>query len=327
MENLLLAILPKRQTSVVVRYGITVTIVGSAALLRLALDESLRGYPLLLFIPAVFLSALLFDRGSGFIATLLSAILAVTFFIEPRGSLLIEARHWFPIFVFVLIGFAIAAVTEALRQAVRKLERLEHARAVQLEELGHRIKNDLATVGSLLRLQSRSVESDAARAALDSAIVRLNVIAQVHQRLRQTDDEFAVVDMGIYLEDLSRGLGDLLRDVRPIALRVSSDPILLPSHQAVSVGLIVNELVTNAFKYAFPDGEGGTVDIVLRGNADSLMIIVEDNGVGCPPDVGEGVGSRLIKLMAAQFNGEVTRAPTSSGCRTEVRLDLRSAVG
>lgn len=164
-----------------------------------------------------------------------------------------------------------------------------------------------------------------ARDALDSAIVRLNVIAQVHQRLRQTDGEVAAVDMVAYLEDLSRGLGDLLRDIRPIALRVSSDSILLPSNQAVSVGLIVNELATNAFKYAFPDAEGGTVDIMLRGNADHITIIVEDNGVGCPPDAGEGVGSRLIKLMAAQFDGDVSREPARRGCRTEVRLNLRGS--
>jgi len=295
-----------------------------AGLLRLALDESLRGYPLLLFIPAVFLSALLFDRGSGFFATALSATIAAAYFIEPRGSVLVEARHWFPIFVFVLVGFTIAAVTEALRKAVRKLERLESARAVQLEELGHRIKNDLATVGSLLRLQARSVGDGAARNALESATVRLNVIAQVHQRLRQTEDDLATVEMATYLEDLARGLGDLLRDIRPIGLRVFCDPILLPSNQAVSVGLIVNELATNAFKYAFPDGEGGTVDIVLRGDADNLLIVVEDNGVGCPPNVGEGVGSRLIKLMAAQFNGSVSREPAERGCRTEVRLNLRS---
>lgn len=80
---------------------------ASAAFVRLALDEPLRGDPLLLFIPAVFLSALLFDRGSGFLATLLSAAAATIWFIDPRGSLLIETSHWFPIFLFVLIGFAI----------------------------------------------------------------------------------------------------------------------------------------------------------------------------------------------------------------------------
>jgi K+-sensing histidine kinase KdpD len=165
MENLLLAILPQRQTSILVRYGVTAAIVGCAGLLRLALDESLRGYPLLLFIPAVFLSALLFDRGSGFIATLLSAVVAGAYFIEPRGSGFLEARQWFPIFVFVLIGFAISAVTETLRKAVRKLERLEKAKDLQLEELAHRIKNDLATVGSLLRLQARSVDKGPSRDA------------------------------------------------------------------------------------------------------------------------------------------------------------------
>jgi K+-sensing histidine kinase KdpD len=105
MESLLLAILSRRQTSMLVRYGATAAIVGCAALVRLALGESLRGYPLLLFIPAVFLSALLFDRGSGFLAALLSAVVAAAYFIEPTASTFVEARHWFPIFVFVLIGW------------------------------------------------------------------------------------------------------------------------------------------------------------------------------------------------------------------------------
>lgn len=136
---------------------------GCAPLLRLAPGESLRGSPLLLLIPAVFLSALLFDRGSGFLATLLSAVVAAAYFIEPTGSTFVEVRHWFPIFVFVLIGFAISAVAET----VRKFERLEKAKALQLAELVHRIKNDPATVGSLLRLQARSVDKGQTRDALD----------------------------------------------------------------------------------------------------------------------------------------------------------------
>jgi hypothetical protein len=188
----------------------------------------IRGFSYLLFSVA-----LLFDRGSGFLATLLSAVVAAAYFIEATGSTFVEARHWFPIFIFVLIGFAISAVTETLRKTVRKLERLEKAKALQLEELAHRIKNDLATAGSLLRLQARSVDKGPSRDALESAIVRLNVIAHVHQRLRQTDSDLAVVDMAAYLDALSRSLGDLLRGVKPIALRVSSDPIVLPSNQAM----------------------------------------------------------------------------------------------
>ena len=323
MQNLLIALLPRRQPSVIVRYAITLTIVGCAALLRLSLDEPLRGYPLLLFIPAVFLSALLFDRGSGFLATLVSAALAAGLFIEPPGIVLVEARHWFPVSLFILIGFAISAVTEALRETVRKLERAENAKAVQLEELGHRIKNDLATVGSLLRLQAKSIDNGPAKEAIESAINRMSVIAQVHQRLRPVAGQIVLVDVAAYLEDLCQSLGDLLRDVRPIALRVSSDPVELPSTQAVSVGLIVNELVTNAIKYAFPDGKGGTVDIDLRVEGDDAFITVEDNGIGCPPEIDEGLGSRLIKLLVAQFEGEVSREVRARGCRVEVRLNLR----
>jgi two-component sensor histidine kinase len=321
MENLLLAVLPRRQKSIWMRYGITTAIVVFAAILRIALDDALHGYPLLLFIPAVFLAALLFDRGSGFLATFLSAFITAIVFIEPRWSLMIDFRQWFPLFLFVVIGCLISAVTEALRQAVQKLERLERSKTVLLEELGHRIKNDLATVGSLLRLQSRGLEPEAGREALESAIVRLNVIAKVHQRLQHTADDKAIVEMADYLQDLCTSLGDLLRDIRPIALRVQADSIQLPASQAASVGLIVNELVTNAFKYAYPDAAGGVINIVLRRNSNAITVEVEDDGVGCPTTVSDGVGSRLIKMLAAQYSGEVQYPKSDRGCKVTVRLE------
>ncbi|MDQ0561966.1 two-component sensor histidine kinase [Rhizobium mesoamericanum] len=320
MENLLLAVLPRTPASTFVRYSRTVGIVLSAALLRMALDETLKNYPLLLFVPAVFLAALLFDRGSGFLATVLSAGLAAWIFIPPEWSLNIGADQWFAVVLFVVIGFGITMITEALRRAVTKLDRLEKARAVQLEELGHRTKNDLATVASLLRLQARTLEEGPARAALDASVSRLNVIAQVHRHLQQSQDDAASVDIANYLDELTVGLADLLRDVRPIALRVRCPHILLPTNQASSIGLIVNELVTNAFKYAFPDDQGGNVEITLVVEADAILLTVEDNGAGCPPDLGEGVGSKLVKLMAAQFDGEVNRRPSDRGCRVDVRL-------
>jgi two-component sensor histidine kinase len=320
MENLLLAVLPRTPSSTLVRYSITVGIVLLAALLRMALDETLKNYPLLLFVPAVFLAALLFDRGSGFLATVLSAIIAAWIFIPPEWSLSIGADQWFAVVLFVVIGCGITVITEALRRAVTKLDRLEKARAVQLEELGHRTKNDLAAVASLLRLQARTLEQGPARAALDASVSRLNVIAQVHRHLQANHDNGASVDIADYLEELTHGLADMLRDVRPIALRVRCPHLLLPTNQASSIGLIVNELVTNAFKYAFPDGKGGNVEITLVAEADAILITVEDNGAGCPPDLGEGVGSKLVKLMASQFDGEVNRRPSEKGCRVDVRL-------
>jgi len=322
MENLLLALLPKHPRSLWVRYTATAAIVGCAALVRVALDQVMLGYPLLLFVPAVFLSALLFDRGSGFLATLLSALLAALVFIEPRWSLLIDPVNWFPLLIFVLIGFTISAVTETLRQTIRKLERLEYTKSMLLEEMAHRTKNDLAMVTSLLRLQARSLDDKSARESLEAAIARINVISEVHQGLKQSSDNHTSVDMAVYIQGLCQQLGDLLRDVRPIALRVQSDRLELPSSQAVSVGLIVNELVTNAFKYAFPDSEGGVITITLRHQGPDLLIIVEDNGVGCPSEAAAGTGSRLVRMLAGQYDGEVQRPASDKGCTITVRLHL-----
>ena len=112
-ENLLLAVLPRTPSSRLVRYSITVGIVLLAALLRMALDETLKHYPLLLFVPAVFLAALLFDRGSGLLATVLSAIIAAWIFIPPEWSLSVGADQWFAVVLFVVIGCGITMITES----------------------------------------------------------------------------------------------------------------------------------------------------------------------------------------------------------------------
>lgn len=177
----------------------------------------------------------------------------------------------------------------------------------------HRIKNDLATVGSLLRLQARSVENAAAREALESATNRLNVIAQVHQHLRQVEGDVVTVDIAAYLEDLSRGLGDLLRDVRPIALRVSSDPILLPSNQAVSVGLIVNELATNAFKYAFRMARAARSIFLYMATRRKSLLSSRTTELDVPPTRAKVWGRVWSNLWLHSSTGRLQENPQSAG--------------
>jgi K+-sensing histidine kinase KdpD len=220
MESLITALLPKQKHSILSRYLMTAAIVGVAALLRLSLAEELQHYPVLLFIPAVFLSALLFDRGSGFFATVLSAIVAVYLFIEPYWSFDIDIREFVPISIFMAVGFTISAVTEALRQTVAKLSRAEAQKTLLLEELGHRTKNDLFMVSSVLTLQARAQSDPNVKSALEAAVARVAVIARAQERLRG-DKDGGTVEMSGYLEDLCRTLGDMLRDVRPIAVVVN----------------------------------------------------------------------------------------------------------
>jgi len=265
---------------------------------------------------------LLFDKGSGFFATIVSTLLAAYFFIQPYGSLAISSAQVLPLVIFTLIGFAISAVTEALRQSVQKLADLEQQKGLLLEELAHRTKNDLMMISSVLTLQARSQTEPAARAALESAINRVGVIARAQDRLRSGDDG-GTVELSDYLSGLVANLGDLLRDVRPIAVRVNAEPLEVTSSQAVSVGLIVNELVTNAFKYAYPEERGGTVDVaVARTTNGAVQISVTDDGAGCPESPKQGLGSRLVRLLAAQLGGEVFRQPIPTGCRVCVTLPL-----
>ena len=304
------------------RYGATLIIVGIASLLRISLDQELQHYPVLLFIPAVFLASLLFDRGSGFFATIVSAAIAAYLFIAPVGSFDIDHREFVPLLLFIAIGFAIAAVTEALRQTVRKLAAAEQRQSLMLEELGHRTKNDLMMISSVLTLQANSQSEPAAKAALRSAVARVGVIAQAQERLRG-DKDGGTVELSGYLESLCRGLGDMLRDVRPIAVIVTAQRVEVSSSDAVSIGLIVNELLTNSFKYAFPDGKGGTVTVTLSRSGDAIEIAVNDDGVGCPPNPSSGTGSRLVRLLAAQMKADVTRdALDGRGCRVIVKVPV-----
>jgi two-component sensor histidine kinase len=184
-----------------------------------------------------------------------------------------------------------------------------------LRELGHRTQNNLAMVISVLSLQARSKTTPETRAALEKAVARVQAVASAHQHFKP-EKQNGQVAMRSYLEELCRHLGDSLRDVRPIAVKVESDDVHLRTEQAVPLGLIANELVTNALKHAFPEDRSGAVRVVLS-KTNSLALTVEDNGVGCPTDKQEHIGSRLTRLLAEQMK------PSSPG-RTPDR-DVASA--
>ena len=178
-------------------------------------------------------------------------------------------------------------------------------------------------ISSVLTLQAKSQPEATAKAALKSAIARVGVIARAQDQLRG-DMDGGVVALSGYLEGLCHSLGDVLREVRPIAMIVTSDHVQVSSSDAVSIGLIVNELVTNSFKYAYPESKGGTVNVSLSRSDGGMEIVVTDDGVGCPPSPTPGTGSRLVRLLAAQLKGIVTRDhAVTTGCRTVVRLPIR----
>ena len=318
-------LLREKRHGVLARYGATAALVGVAFMLRLAMANQLHDYPVLLFIPAVFMSALLFDRGSGFFATFLSAVLIAYFFMAPAYSFAIGWPAVVPLGLYILIGLAVSALTEALRSTAERLRESQHHEVLLREELSHRTKNDLMMVVSVLTLQAKGLDDTTARAVLESAIGRIDVIAKAHERLSWSGQK-GLVAIDEYLESLCRGLGDLLRGVRPIAVQLRVDPIDVPPKDAVSLGLMVNELVTNAFKYAYPNNEGGIVKVDLHRLGGHMLLSVEDDGIGRPTDAGSGLGTRLIDLLAGQMGGAVERLPREIGCRIVIQLPMAAGM-
>jgi two-component sensor histidine kinase len=147
------------------------------------------------------------------------------------------------------------------------------------------------------------------------------VVARVHDRLHDTGSDQRV-QLAPYIEELCQNLADFHRGVRPIAIRVRCDDISLKSSQAGLVGLIVNELATNAFKYAFPDDRAGLVEVAVQAKGPHLTITITDEGVGCPSEINDGLGTRLIELLAAQMKGEMTRVSLPKGCQVQVIVAL-----
>ncbi len=124
-----------------------------------------------------------------------------------------------------------------------------------------------------------------------------------------------------YLEDVCWRLGEAHRDVRPIAVRVDCENVTIDARQALHIGLIVNELATNALKHAFPADRGGTIQVRLWREPAELVIVVEDDGVGYPEDMqAGGVGSRLAMLLTQQSGGSIKRESANPGCRVVITI-------
>jgi two-component system, sensor histidine kinase PdtaS len=207
------------------------------------------------------------------------------------------------------------------RAAQIEIERALAEKTVLLNEVHHRVKNNLQVISSLLNLQSRNAEPSV-QAALRDSQSRVRSMALMHQLLFERRD-FSALELGPYL----RRLGSLLRDtylgeasVIQLQIDAPEQGFRMDLQQAIPCGLLVNELVTNAIKHAFPGGRAGRVRIRLSagagGDEGAAVVEVDDDGVGLPPGrgpgQGPGLGMQLLPLLADQ-------------CRA--RLELREGAG
>jgi two-component sensor histidine kinase len=211
-----------------------------------------------------------------------------------------------------------------VRESRDRFERLAAQQAVLLREMNHRVANSLQLISSLIELQARKVPDETARALLRQAAERVEAVTLVHRRL-YTGQDVEFVEMDDYLAGLVEELSRATHGTDgPCLIELRAAPVRLETDRAVAVGLVVNELVTNAMKYAYPNG-GGAVRVALDGpdGGGTLRLTVEDDGVGFTDDTparGSGLGSLIVNSMAQSLRATVARDAAHGGTRVVVMM-------
>lgn len=209
------------------------------------------------------------------------------------------------------------AAETALKEANAQLEALVNRQQVLISEVNHRVANSLQLVSALVQMQAGAVSDPAARDALIDTQHRIKAISQVHRKL-YTSDDVESVDIKEYLAALLKELEQTWSTAKGRrSLVLSADEVRMHPDKAVSLGVIVSELVTNACKYAYSTQSPGQVRIGLHSTEDGQVeLSVEDDGPGFGPETqGTGLGQKVIHAMAASLSSAVTFDGAHKGVR------------
>jgi two-component sensor histidine kinase len=271
--------------------------------------------------------AFVFGQRAGFAAVGLTTLLAF-FFFEPFGTLAIShAGDLVKIQLYAFLAGFSALIVASIGQALVDAEAsgpTDGNGNVFVREMTHRIGNNFAVVAALIRRKAGSVTDAHARSVLDEAIEQVTIMARLHRHL-QVRGEVVSVDSEEFLAELCNDLQALMVRGRPISVERVCTRCALPIAQAVRLGLIVNELVTNALKHAFPDSRRGTVSVRLnKETGDCLRLVVEDDGVGVRdlPSQGSGKGRSLTQALAAQLGGRLECRSENAGTSFSLLIPL-----
>lgn len=181
---------------------------------------------------------------------------------------------------------------------------------ILLQEIHHRVKNNLQIISSMLNLQSYKVKTDKELDLINDSRNRIITMSMIHEQLYKSSD-LANVDFGEYLNELTSKLFYVFNtDFSKIALEIKVDKIFISINEAIPCGLIVNELVTNALKHAFPGDTKGKIIIEFKKVENHKILIISDNGIGLPDHISieksTSVGFTIIRALIAQLQAEYT---------------------
>jgi PAS domain S-box-containing protein len=211
-------------------------------------------------------------------------------------------------------------ITEA-KQAEERISTALAEKVVLLKEVHHRVKNNLQIICSLFDLQSDLIDDEKSRNYFQESQDRVRSMALVHERLYKSED-FTSIGFEEYIQDLCARLFDsYMVDPGRINLKVDAGGLSIAVDRAIPWGLIINELVSNALKHAFPDNRSGEISIRFRLDGDDrLTLTVADTGVGMPSDLDfintETLGLQLVNMLTLQLNGQISMEGTTGAAFT-----------
>ncbi|TET41497.1 MAG: hypothetical protein E3J66_05270 [Dehalococcoidia bacterium] len=218
-------------------------------------------------------------------------------------------------------------ITERKRAEERIKASLEE-KEVLLQEIHQRVKNNLQVISSLLKLQSRDIKDERYAEMFNESQNRIGAMALIHEKLYQAED-LARIDFGGYIKSLVRGLSSVYRaEAGRIVLRTEVEDIRLGVNYAMPCGLIINELVSNSLKHAFPKGKKGEITVAMQPLGENeVELVVSDNGISIPENLDfrntESLGLQLVTILAEdQLEGQIELDRTEG---TKVRIKFSVA--
>ena len=230
--------------------------------------------------------------------------------IESDGSKKSFLSHVGP----MMIGDEIIGLTIFTRDITNRIENEERIKKslkekeVLLQEVHHRVKNNLQIISSILNLQTRTIKDPKILELIKETRYRIMSMSFIHDLLYQTKD-FSNIDFSKYLQNITSNIMNTYTVNKNIELKLNTEAIYLDLDNAIPCGLIVNELITNAFKYAFPGDKKGEIIVELKKQNDRVVLSVADNGVGISKKINyqttESLGFQLINSLVSQIDAEL----------------------
>ncbi len=310
-----------RKTSawpLLLRLACTIAVILVAFAIEFPLEEKGSGTPFTCFITCVCMLTVFFGRPAGFLAVAISAPLGALFF-KPVGSFqLSRAFDLLQIQAYVVLAVIAVLVLDQVRQALilfadtnARLKAESSQKSLQLREVAHRMANNFASLDALIRQRGMASQDPKIQLAFEQASNLVHIVARVNSRLNtQTND--TEVDSGTFIFGLCEDLQACAQD--NVSIECEAEHHDVPLAIILPLSLIINELVTNALKYAFPDKRAGQVTVTFLRARGYYRLTVEDDGVGMSNDVqGNGLGLHLLNGLSEAIKGTIEFSSTSAG--------------